>query len=651
MMLNTSIRPITVNDDTLRAHLHSAEIPALLMTVAHLTNDLSVLPANSRSSGWLFQPQGGLSLDQQAQARETALRALIRLRDSAATAPPPPSPELLRDITTWAMGADAEDLLPLLAEEIVLPGQDPKAPRWHKDDLAPHADVSVAIIGAGMSGLLAGYRLAQVGVPFVIYEKNSDVGGTWYENRYPGCRVDVPSHLYNYSFASKIDWPYYFCTQEVLLDYFREFAKEFGLYEHIRFNSEVRRAGWDEERCRWRLTVRTPEGAEMAESTVLVSAVGQLNRPRLPDIPGRDCYPGPAFHSAQWDHSVDLTGKRVAVIGTGASAYQFIPEIAEQASELLVFQRTPPWLRPTPHYHDPVPDSAQWLFEHVPYYQAWHRLWLFAPGLQIRVGVLEGWIVDQQYPPTEQAISALNERLRESLTQWMEAQITNTPELRPLVIPDYPVGAKRVFRDNGIWLATLERENVHLVVESIKEITPRGLITTDGAEHEVDVLIYGTGFQASRFLTPMQVTGRNGVDLHEMWDGDARAYLGMNIPGFPNLFCLYGPNTNLSGQGGSIFYFSECAVTYLIDTIRFLLESGHRAVDIRRDIHDDYNAWVDQGNTQRAWGFSKVSNWFINEKGRTAQNWPFSALEYWQRTHQFDPAEYKLPGDRKMVLE
>ncbi|MGH3931505.1 MAG: flavin-containing monooxygenase, partial [Pseudonocardiaceae bacterium] len=301
-MLNASIRPITVDDDTLRAHLRSAEIPALLMTVAHLTNDLSVLPENG-TSGWLLQPQGGLSPDQQAEAREVALRALIQLRDSGA-APPPPSPELLRHIARWTMGADAEDLLPLLAEEIALPGQDLKAPRWHSDDLAPHSEVSVAIIGAGMSGLLAGYRLSQVGVPFVIYEKNGDVGGTWYENRYPGCRVDVPSHLYNYSFATKIDWPYYFCTQEVLLGYFQEFAKEFGLYEHIRCNTEVRQAEWDEDGCRWRLTLRTPDGEETVESTVLVSAVGQLNRPKLPDIPGRDSYSGPAFHSAQWDHTV-----------------------------------------------------------------------------------------------------------------------------------------------------------------------------------------------------------------------------------------------------------------------------------------------------------------------------------------------------------
>ncbi|MGH3568643.1 MAG: flavin-containing monooxygenase, partial [Pseudonocardia sp.] len=350
-------------------------------------------------------------------------------------------------------------------------------------------------------------------------------------------------------------------------------------------------------------------------------------------------------------HTVELTGKRVAVIGTGASAVQFIPEIAPVVGELLVFQRTPPWLRPTPHYHDPVPRSTRWLFEHVPYYQAWHRLWLFAPGLQIRGGVLEGWIVDPRYPPTERAISAVNERLRASLTQWMEAQIEDAPELRPLVIPNYPVGAKRVFRDNGIWLSTLKREDVQLVTESIKEITPRGVATADGAEHEVDVIIYGTGFQASRFLTPMQVTGRGGVDLHETWDGDARAYLGINMPAFPNLFCLYGPNTNLSGQGGSIFYFSECAMNYVTEAIRFLHETDHQAVDVRSDVHDVYNAWVDQGNAQRAWGFSKVSNWFINEKGRTAQNWPFSALEYWQRTRRFDPAEYELLGNSRMVSE
>jgi 4-hydroxyacetophenone monooxygenase len=632
-----SVRPITVDDDALRKHLRSAEVPALLMTIAHLTGNLSILRDDCRPSGWLFLPQGGLSTDQQNEARELALCALRRIRDGQSV--PPPSPEVLRAITSWAMGVDTVELLPLLAQEIVLAGEDAKAPTWTKEDLAPDVDVRVAVIGAGLSGLLAACRLSQVGVPFVVYEKNSEVGGTWFESTYPGCRVDVASHLYSYSFATKTDWPDHFCTQEVLLDYFREFAKEFGLQDHIRFNTEVTAAVWDDERTCWTLTVRGPEGQQTVEYTMLVSAVGQLNRPKLPDLPGRTSFTGPAFHSAAWDHSVELTGKRVAVVGTGASAYQFIPEVAEDARELLVFQRTPPWLRPTPHYHEPVSDSAIWLYEHVPYYAQWYRFWLFAPGLR---GVLEGWIVDPQYPPTERAISALNDQLRATLTLGIEDQIAHDPELLAQVLPKYPVGAKRVLRDNGIWLRTLTRNNVQLITEPIKAITSRGVVTSDDTEYEVDALIYGTGFQASRFLMPMKVTGRHGVDLHDMWGGDARAYLGVTIPGFPNLFCLYGPNTNLLGQGGSIIYFSECAVTYLVDSIRLLLETGKQAMEIRKDIHDDYNDWIDEGNANRAWGWSRVSSWYNNDKGRSPQNWPFTAQEYWRRTRQIEKSMYEM---------
>jgi 4-hydroxyacetophenone monooxygenase len=634
---DVSLRPITADDDTLRAHLASAEVPALLMTVAHLTGDLSILRDDCRPNGWLFLPQGGLSDEVQAQAREAALRVLVRLRDTGAP-PPRPTTELIRAITTWAMGADTEELVPLLSEEIALPGEDPKAPGWTLNDTAD-TGFRVAIVGAGMSGLLAGYRLSQAGVPFVIYEKNSEVGGTWFENTYPGCRVDVPSHLYSYSFAPKLDWPDHFCTRDELLTYFRDFAKESGLHDHIRFDTEVSAAEWDEQRSRWLLTVRAPEGEQRAEYTALVTAVGQLNRPSLPDVPGRESFAGPAFHSAAWDHSVALAGRRVGVIGTGASAFQLIPEIADTVAELRVFQRTPPWLRPTPHYHHPVSPSTRWLYEHVPYYAQWYRFWLFAPGLH---GVLEGWIVDPDYPPTEQAISALNDQLRVTLTAAMEAQLTDAPELRADVLPRYPVGAKRVLRDNGSWISTLKRDDVRLVTDEISEITPGGVVTTDGAEHQLDVLVYATGFQASRFLLPMTVTGRGGVDLHEMWSGDARAYLGMTVPGFPNMFFLYGPNTNLSGQGGSIIYFSECAVTHLVGAIRMLLETGHRALEVREDVYEDYNVWVDEGNANRAWGWSKVSSWFINDKGRSAQNWPFTAHDFWKRTHEVDRSAYEV---------
>jgi 4-hydroxyacetophenone monooxygenase len=633
-----SFETFSVDDDTLRAHVASAEVPALLMTVAHLTGDVSILREDLRAPGWLFAPQGGLTGQQQAAAREAALHALVRLRDRGfGTLRTPPHRELLRAITTWAMGTDTDDVLPLLIEELALPDQDPKAPDWTKDGLSPDTDFRVAIIGAGFSGLLAGYRLHQAGVPFTIYEKNSDVGGTWFENTYPGCRTDVASHLYNYSFAPKLDWPDHFCTRDVVLEYIRSFAKETRVGDRVRFDTEVSGTQWDDEKLLWHITLRGPSGDHTASYNAIISAVGQLNQPRLPDISGRDRFAGNAFHSATWDHSVELVGKRVAVVGTGASAYQFIPEIAGIASEVVVFQRNPPWLRPTAHYHHSVSDSAKWLFRHLPYYAQWYRFWLFAPGLR---GILEGWVVDHDYPPTERSVSALNDQLRATLLQAMEAQLTDAPELRELVVPKYPVGAKRVLRDNGRWIATLKRDDVRLVTAPIEQVTSRGLIA-GGQRIDVDVIIYATGFQASRFLDRLKVTGRCGVDLHEVWNDGSRAYLGITVPEFPNLFCMYGPNTNLVGQGGSIIYFSECAATYILDAIRLLLAHGNRALQIRKDVHDRYNAWLECGNKNRAWGWSKVGGWY-NKGGRSATNWPYTALEYWQLTRTLDPAEYEF---------
>lgn len=636
-MLHNARRPVTVDDDTLRAYLQSADTATLLMTVAHLTADPSILPELGAGARPLQSPHCGLTPVQQAEVRSAALRVVARLGDESAA---PPDPGLLRRITTWAMGMDTEEMLPLLAEELLFTGADPKAARWNMDAIAPGVEFRVAIIGAGMSGLLAAHRLSQAGVPWVIYEKNADVGGTWLENHYPGCRVDVPSHLYSYSFANRADWPDYFCTHDVVLAYFRDFAKERGLYEHIRFGTEVRAAGWDEKTSEWCLTLRSAEGETTTRCNALVSAVGQLNRPHLPDLPGRDSFAGPAFHSARWDHSVELTGKRVAVIGSGASACQFVPEIAGQAGEVLLFQRTPPWLRPTPHYHDPVPEGVRWLHENLPYYASWHRFALFAPGLH---SVLDGWVVDPQYPPTERAVSAVNDELRASLTEAIKAQLADRPELEPHVIPRYPVGAKRPPRDGGTWIRTLKRDDVRLVTDAIKQITPTGAIGWDGTAHEFDVLIFGTGFHASQFLMPMRVTGKSGTDLHRMWDADdARAYLGMTVPNFPNMFCLYGPNTNIVGQGGSIFYFSECAVTYVVDALRLLLETGKRALEVREEVHDDYNARIDTANAQRVWGWSKVNTWYVNTKGRSAQNWPFTAVDYWRHTRHVDPGDYHL---------
>ncbi len=638
MTTSRAIQPITEDDAAIDHAVAEAFLPALIPALAQATGDFSLLREDLRPAGMVpGVPQGGMTDAQQAAARELALDAIKRLRDNPNDVAPRPVEEDLRAITKWMTGAAATDeYIPFLIEELAPSDQDPRAPTWHAD---PNTKFLVAIVGAGMSGILAGIRLKQAGVPFVIIEKNADVGGTWLENTYPGARVDVANAFYSYSFAQRPDWPKHFSTQQVLLDYFRDCADEYGIRGRIRFGTEVSSIEFDDKGSMWTLHVRTPEGRnETIAVNAVISAVGQLNRPKMPDIKGLETFEGPAFHSARWDHSVDLKGKRVAVIGTGASAAQFIPVIANEVAELTIFQRTPNWFVPVPHYHDDVEAGLRWLFTHVPNYAHWYRFWLFWNTTD---GLLPAATVDDNWKDLSQAVSAENDQLRMLLTMYLQAQYADRPDLLTKALPTYPPASKRIILDNGIWAQTLKREHVHLITEPIQEVTRSGVVTKDGAEYPADVLIYGTGFQASRFLTPMKVTGRHGVDLNEQWDGDARAYLGITVPNFPNFYMLYGPNTNIV-VNGSIIYFSECEVQYVLGCLRLLLERGLKTMDCRRDVHDAYNERIDAANLKRTWGVSKVPSWYKNEKGRSAQNWPFNLIEYWRQTREPNPDDYVL---------
>lgn len=638
MALRRTTEPITADDSAIRASLQDAFLPALMPALAQATGDFTILREELRPPGIApGVPQGGMSPQQQDAAREIAFDALKRLRERGETSSPVPLDQAIKLITSWMTGSVAsDDYLPLLLEELGPEDEDPRAPKWKKD---PNVPFSVAIIGAGMSGILAGIRLKQAGVPFVILEKNHDVGGTWLENTYPGARVDVSNAFYSYSFAQKTDWPKHYSTQDVLLDYFRDVAGEYGIREHVRFNTEVLEAAFDEASGSWRLCLRNASGGEETlEAQAVISAVGQLNRPKMPDIKGMERFAGPSFHSARWDHSVDLKGKRVVVIGTGASAAQFIPAIAPEVADLTVFQRTPPWLVPVPQYHDDVPAGLQWLFRHVPHYVHWYRFWLFWNTTD---GMLAAATVDESWQPKDLAVSAANDQLRMLLTGYLQMQFADRPDLLEKVLPKYPPAAKRLVLDNGIWAATLKRENVQLVTAGIREITPTGVVAADGTEYPADAIIYGTGFQASKFLTPMRVKGRAGADLHAQWNGDARAYMGITVPNFPNLFLLYGPNTNIV-VNGSIIYFSECEVQYVLGCIKLLLDQGKRALDCKQEVHDAYNERIDRANLLRVWGVSDVNSWYKNDKGRVAQNWPFNLIEYWKQTRGPDPADYVL---------
>ncbi len=634
------------DDETIRAALDRADLPALLPALAAATGDLDLVPDHLRKpAGGLLNPGSGLGPAEQAEALEMAFAALARLRDENGGRPlvtaSPDEATMARLLLFATGGQPAGDYLELLEEELNI-GNDPRTPAWRKDELASDRPFTVAIIGAGMSGLVAAHRLAQAGLDFVVLDKNADVGGTWFDNQYPGCRVDVSNLFYSYSFAQRDDWPEYYSSQPVLLEYFRSVTESSGIRDRIRFNTEVTSIEFDESSMTWTLQLLNSHGREEALTAhAVVSAVGQLNRPSLPKIAGRETFAGPAFHSAQWDPSVSLEGKRVAVIGTGASAVQFIPKVAAIAGHLTVFQRTPAWFIPSPSYTDKIIEEVRWLRDNVPGYTHWSRFLVFwgnVEGMMPFARVDASWTAPSEGP---ESVSAQNDFIRQTLTGYLQAQFNDRPDLLEKIMPTYAPFSKRFILDDGAWASALKRDNVALVIEKISEIAPSGVRTADGELHEVDVLIYGTGFQASDFLAPMKIVGRGGVELHEWWAGDARAYLGITVPSFPNLYLMYGPNTNIV-VNGSITYFSECEVQYILGCIKAMLTDGIRGMDVRPEVHDAYNEKVDAENLKMAWGVSSVNTWYKNATGRTAQNWPFSLLDYWRQTRQPDLADYEL---------
>lgn len=622
--------------------LKDAHLPALLTALVHMTGDTGWLrPEWTPVYNSMDRNDIGIPPEVQDEARKAAAAAIrAHLAGKPLQMPSTDTPTLRRQMDFVAGAPIPEQYVDFLLDELALAGKSTKDPQFEQPQLQAAArKLKVLVIGAGMTGLLAGIRLTQAGVPFEIVDKNADVGGTWFENTYPGCRVDNSNHMYSYSFEPNHAWPQHFSPQPVLLQYFQGIAKKYDLRKHIRFETLVEVVVWDEARSVWRATLKGPGGkTEVIEANAVITAVGQLNRPRMPDIEGVGTFEGPAFHSAEWRHDVDLKGKRVGVIGTGASAYQFVPEIAPDVAQLTVFQRSPPWGLPVPHYHDSVPENMKWVLEHVPYFDKWYRFYLFW-------STTEGFLPMVKSDPTWNggpgAVSPENAMLREQVIESYRAQMTIRPDLLDKVTPNYPIGGKRAVLDNGVWLAALQRDNVELVTEKIARITPKGIVTADGVEHEYDVLIYSTGFQASNFLAYLKVKGRGGRDLHETWGGDAKAYLGMTVPGFPNFFITYGPNTNIV-VNGSIIFFSECSIRYIVGSLKLLAETGVRAMEPKQAVHDDFNRRVDEANAGWAWGSPNVSSWYKNSFGRVSQNWPFGLIDYWRATLAPNPDDFVL---------
>jgi 4-hydroxyacetophenone monooxygenase len=632
--------PFDTPDDEIAAALEDVSIPTLMLSLVHMSGDPELIRGALRPAGlFLNEVQGFMSEEDKMKVRDLARPIIADYRDRGCPEPEPVSPELLREMMSWIACADVPlEYVPMLMEEMELDGADARRPAAGHDD--GREQFPVVVIGCGESGLLAGVRLKEAGIPFTIVEKNAGPGGTWWENSYPGARVDVGNHFYCYSFEPSDMWTEYFARQPELQSYFASVMTKHGIEAHIRWETEVVALRWDDGAGTWNVTVRHSSGEETEMvARAVISAVGQLNRPHIPDLPGRDSFAGPSFHSARWDHSVDISGRRVAMIGAGASGFQIAPAIAPEVDHLSVFQRTAQWMFPNPNYHAVVGPGVRWALRHLPFYGRWYRFLIFWPACD---SGLNGARVDPDYPDQQRAVSELNEFTRQHFTQWIESQVGDDPELLAKVLPDYPATGKRTLQDNGSWLQTLRRDNVELVRTGIDHIEPDAVVTVDGRRHPADVIVYATGFFANRFLYPMTVVGRDGVDLREMWGERPAAHLGITVPGFPNLFMMYGPATNLA-HGGSLIFHSECQMRYISGCLEALIAGGHSAMEPKREVYEDWHRRTQAEIKTLVWAQPSIRHsHFKNAYGEIHTLSPWRLVDYWSWTKQPDLTDFEF---------
>ncbi len=617
--------------------LDGADIAPLLMVLVHLTGEAHWLDevAPHINGPWNFQET--VPEDLKARVRARVKQILLSITEL----PAEPPPALLRKmLESGAGGPVPDEYIPMILEEMNLDGDDPKTVRWRTRPPAEAlAGFKTVIIGAGVSGLGMAIKMQEAGIPFVIYEKNRTVGGTWFENSYPGCGVDTPNHFYSLSFEPNHDWPDHFSKRDELWSYMERVADQYDIRRHIHFETEVTSAVFDEARSVWLMTTRDAAGAETTfDANAVISAVGQLNRPAVPDFPGLATFKGPKFHTARWDHSVDLTGKNVVMIGTGASGMQVGPSIADKVGRLTIFQRSAHWAVYNANYHKAVGPGKTAALKFIPFYAKWYRfqlLWASSDGLHASLHADPAW------PTPDQSLNETNQRFRDQITGYIRDQVNGDPALMEKVIPPYPPYGKRMLRDNH-WYKMLTRDNVDLITDGIARITEDGVITKTGQVVPADVLVLATGFDAQRMLAPMRVQGKGGQTLRDVWgDDNPRAYLGITVPSFPNLFMIYGPGTNLA-HGGSAIYHSECQTRYIMQCLRELLETGAKAMDVRREPHDRFNTLLDDTHAKMVWAHRGVGNWYKNKAGRVVTNSPFRLVDYRAMTVALDPGDYDI---------
>ncbi|MFE5703259.1 NAD(P)-binding domain-containing protein [Rhodococcus koreensis] len=623
--------------DTVAAALGRANLPTLIPVLFQLTGDERWLAEPYRvtaTPGFALHDDGGLPPEVQAEVREAAIDAIVAWHAGQAPAVAEPEGDLLVRLMASAIGEPVPDSLePLIAEQL---GFRPFAAEDVSALAAERPDFNVVVIGAGFSGLAAAVKLKQAGVPFVVIERNPAAGGTWFENRYPGARVDVPSDLYSYSFFPR-NWTETFSQRDEIHGYVQAVVDHYGLDEHLRTGTAVESVHWDESTGRWTVTTREADGTgAVIDAAVVVTAAGLHSTPRIPGFEGLEAFTGEVVHSARWPAGTDLRGKRVAVVGTGASAMQLAVAVADEVSEMTILQRAPHWVAPNEHYFSASDDTTHWLFDHVPFYRGWHRFRLYWLYTERTAAALP---VDPDAASKGKVVSSLNDAFRRFFTQYLVSQLDGDQGLIDKTLPAYPPFGKRLLLDNG-WFTMLKKPHVDLLCAGVERLDGNRLVATDGTSREIDVLILCTGFEQQRFLFPLEVKGRNGTDLRAAWeDDDGRAYLGITAPGFPNLFFLYGPNTN--PPGGSYLTIAEAQIKYVVSMISTMLSEDLATVECRSEPFEQYNKELDLENDRMVYAQDGVENYYRNARGRVVTNSPWPVARYAELTrspdlHDFD---------------
>lgn len=543
-------------------------------------------------------------------------------------------PTSLRLASTFEL---ADDDMGLYVEELSL---DPWARGldWTTPPSRERLDAfNVIVIGSGLGGLNAAIQLRRAGIPFTVIEKNPDVGGTWFENRYPGCRVDTQSRSYTNLYGVDYSYPYPYCPASENERYFHWIADTFQLRDDILFDTEVHSVVWDETTGEWTVSVDGPDGARQLRARAVITAVGFLNRPKLPDIEGMDDFRGLAFHSARWPADLEVKGTRFAVIGTGASGYQLIPELALDAEHVVILQRTPQWLSPTPGYRTPYPPQVNWLDRNLPFYSNFMR---FRAAVSIRF-LSDFSEIDPNFDDPD-ACSAGNKVMRDNCLAFLERKLGDRPDLVQKMTPPHPYLSARPLSVDSEYsvLDVLQSDNVTLVTDGIRRITETGIETVNGEHFDVDVIVYATGFHATDYLFPMTIVGRDGVTIEQTWAEDgARAFVGCMVPGFPNLWMVYGPNTNGGLHPAS---FHEVVARYALECIQHLIVDDRRAIEITDDAYWRYNHLLDERNARKVWSDPRAHNYYWTEFGRSAVMCPFYPWEIWHFLRHPDLADLEI---------